>query len=542
MVAALVAAGSIFLGGCSAAPGPAPVVEPTPSAEESEISETTSTSETTPTTTTEAEPARAEISVGVQPLRNGLNPHLLADNTSTVQSLASLVLPSVFRHGELDTDVMVSAEEIAPAPSAPGAPEPVVQTVRYVISPEAQWSDGTPITGADFRYLWEAMNTTPAVVDPAGYQAISEVRSLDGGKTVEVDFTKYVADWQDLFTHLLPSHLAEPGGADFETAFFDDLPASAGRFQVESVDRSRAVLTLHRNDRFWGEDPASIDVLHFRGIRSVSHGVELMRSGQIGFLDLVPSETSTQAYNLIPGTQLRSIAGPRQLQLVQSTSSPLLGDVNARAELASLIDVPLVARLAAGRTADLSVPEHTSRPDNAAPPALLQQITAERPLRLAADPADEPATAAARTIVDLLARHGVNASVVATDLPNIAQEGLPAGDIDAVVMWEHTDGSPADLVSKYQCPPAPEAPRVGNLSGFCTPESQHFIDEILAGNVDEQTAREGIAQINEIEHLYLPLLNETRVEVLGEGIVGPDPNLSNWPTGLESAPMWRREQ
>lgn len=488
--------------------------------------------------------------MGVDPVRNGFNPHLLADTSGIVDSVAALVLPSAFRDGNMDTNLLVRAGETAPgettAPSTSETPtstvahaEPeVVQTVRYVINPEAQWSDGTPITGADFIYLWESSTSNPGVTEPAGYRAISAIRTLNAGKTVEVDFSSRVDDWQDLFANLLPSHLAQPHGSDFATAFYASLPAAGGAYLVDSVDRARGQIVLHRNDRYWGKDPARVDILRLRYITSVTQGVDLLRSGQVSFLDRTPEETSVQAYQLVPGTQTRLIDGPRELQLSLNATSPLLSDVAARAELDSLIDVPLVARQAAGRSSDLWIPPHDSRPEGAPAPEILPAATAERPLRIAADPADDQASAAVRTIADALAAYGITVEIVSTDIPDAAGRLLSAGRLDAVVTRARVDNSRVDLASRYLCPPAGSTLRDANLSGYCGEDFDQLSQEILSGSLGRDEAMNAVAGVNAREHLTIPLLGERRALVLGDGIVGPDSDFSRWNDGLSTAATW----
>lgn len=535
------ATSAALLASCVANPGPAPIVEP----------EDEPTTSTATTTTTRPEAERTEVSVGVDPVRNGFNPHLLADTSGIVDSVAQLVLPSAFRDGVMDTDLLVQAGEVAPGEAvtssaaettantpAPTTPKAPVQSVRYEIDPAAQWSDGTPITGADFIYLWESMTTTPGVIEPAGYRAILEIRTANGGKTVEVDFAERVDDWQDLFANLLPSHLAAAGGSDFATAFHDTLPAAAGAFKMESADRSRGQIILHRNDRFWGKEPARLDILRLRFITSVTQGVDLLRSGQVSFLDRTPEETSVQAYQLVPGTQTRLIDGPRQLQLDLNVESPILSDVDARAELDSLIDVPLVARQAAGRSSDLDVPPHERRPADAGPPPLLPPRTAENPLRIAADPADAEASAAVRTIADALAAYDVRVEIVSTDLPDAAGGQLPDGDLDAIVSRARVDSSRNELASRYLCPPEGADRRDSNLSGFCSEQTTQLTADVLAGTLNLADAEAAVAELNAREHLTTALLGERRVIVLGEGIVGPDSDFSRWTGGLSTAATW----
>ncbi|MDR7329015.1 ABC transporter family substrate-binding protein [Corynebacterium guangdongense] len=533
-IATLGAAAVLLTSACVAQPGPAPTVEPEPTPSTSPASSAEPTTSASETPTTPRDSRRSSISVGVAPLLNGFNPHLLSDNNATVESIAKLVLPSVFRDGQLDTDLMVSAQEVEPVGAG------YAQTVRYVISPTAQWSDGTPITGADFIYLWESMTRTPAVIDRAGYAAVSDVRTSDGGKTVHVSFAEPFPEWRELFTHLLPSHLAAPGGEDFATVLFDTIPASAGRFMVAKVDRARGVFTLHRNDRYWGQAPARTDVLSLIEVQSSVQGSDLLRSGQVSFLDVVPSEVAVQSYDLVPGTETRMITGPRQLELTLSTASPVLAEHQRRRELLGLLapETGTITRLAAGRSADvLPAPPLPAVPEVENPQLL--QLTAQQPLRIGADPADATATAAARTVRDILVNNGVTAEVVSTDLPNLASTLLPEGEADVVVSWRHLDDTALSAADTLLCPPRGDSFRAGNLSGYCTPETDAWLTDALTQGWAPADVSAWVERVTDVEHLRLPLLVEQRVAVLGEGIVVPDGELSEWQKGLETAATWR---
>lgn len=558
---------SAALVACSANPGPAPTEDPAPPP----VADTTVSQATT---AAEPETGRSTLSAGVLPLRNGLNPHLLSDINPTVQSIAHMVLPSTFRDGQLDTDILESAQLVDP-PS-----EAVAQTVEYQIQQSAQWSDGAPITGNDFVYLWAGMTTTPAVVNSFGYEMISNIRITNGGRTVFVDFRQPVQHWQGLFNNLLPSHLAQSDGSDFATAFADGLPASASRFMVNRVDRARGVVTLHRNDRFWGVDPAPTDIVQLIELRSTAQAADLLRSGQVGFIDTIPEQTSVETYELIPGSQVRLIDGRRQLQLVLSTSSPLLADHARRRELVSLIDVELLARQAAQRTAHLAPARQLPTVERPEELMLPDVTTKRRPLRVAADPADPAATGAARAAVDSLAEVGITAEMVVSDLNDIAGQRLPEGTVDAVVTWADIDDEAMATSTWLSCEadlpettvtedpaeaptagaevdpghtttfgrspeptPQPEDgedsdPRLGNLSGFCTLTTQQRLQAGLAGAVPPEQVIEQNWNTIAFEHLLVPILQEQRVAVLGEGIVGPDPDLHEWPAGLETAASW----
>ena len=513
------------LSSCSAQPGPPPIVEEP---------------ETTETSTTTVQPAaRTKANVGVQPLRNGLNPHLIADENSTVTDVAKLTLPSAFGPEGMNEDLLVSAEvlddEEAEAGETPPDDAPAM-TVHYVIAPAAQWSDGSPITGADFAYLWRGMVDTPGTIDPAGYRAIRDVRvSGTGGKTVDVVFDTPVEAWQELFNYLLPSHLLDSRASDFATALNDTIPASAGHYMVDKVDRGAGIIAMKRNDRFWAADPASIDLLTLNFVRSTELTADRLRSNQLAFVDHVPEEISWDAYSLIPDAQLRLEEGPRELGVTLSANSPVLGTKDARRELASLIDVPLIARIAAARSRDLAAAADT-QPLNGEPEALRAAAAESGPLRIAADPRDSQAMPAARALVDTLVRAGIDAESVSVDATETASR-LRAGTIDAVVGWS-LDGGAAQWASKVQCPQDDTEFFSGNLSGLCLPSTRALADNILSGRIAASEARGVVSDTLRQEVVWVPLLSERRIMVLGHGIAGPDPTLADWEGGIATAPQW----
>lgn len=521
---------------CAANPGPPPLVEPEdrPDAVSENDSADADNADAEHADEQDAnhEPAsgRPQAQVGVDPVRAGFNPHLVGDESAVVRGIADLVLPSAFRAGGAkDPNLLVGASVLPTSPDA--------FTVRYVISPNAQWSDGTPITGADFAYLWRGMTQTAGVVDPAAYRAVSNVRvSGPGGKVVDVDFAQPVGDWRVLFRHLLPSHLLAADAADFAYALRNTVPASAGRYLVRSVDRAHGTVTLNRNDRFWGPDPAPIDILTLAAARDTTQVADQLRSGQLAFVDMVPQDTTPDVLGLIPDVDTRTFPGTRTLGVTLSATSGL--SAQARAEVRSLIDVPLLAHIAARRSTNVAAAEPTE-PGSL---ALLHALAADgKVLRVAADAADPAATAAARSLVDLLENAGVPARIVANELPAIAARSLPAGEVDIVVHWRNDGASAhtpaATLASRIACPA--ETGRAGNLAGFCSVAGDELAKAILAGELPPDVAAERVAAIEHREALWVPLLRETRLAATAGGVRAAGTQPGQWPGGLSSAGTWK---
>lgn len=507
--AALMLAGS----GCVANPGPPPVED---------VDHAT-------TTTTPARPPAPDsnrLTIGIDPLSGGFNPHLVADSTPFVQAMASLVLPSAFVNGERDSSLLSSAEEIAPAPGA-------VQTVRYTIAPAAQWSDGTPITGADFRYLWQSISSTPGAFDASAYQQIGAVRVSEAGKTVEVDFFHRVADWHRLFTHLLPSHIFLTGTDGFDRVLSATMPVSGGRYQVSAVDRQRGEVVLSRNDRYWGTSPAHIERLVFREIRSTSGAAEMLRRGQMDVADLRLEETTVQALGLLPHVQSATRVYPQRLDLVFSQHSAVLDTPAKRAGFSSLIDVPLVASLAAGRHARLGLPAPSEYPQPVDAP---EEVKPGTTVTLGVDPADERALAAARTIADLAAAASVKVEVVTAGAAELYSELVPNGKVDGAVTRSRSELDPATVADHYMCGVS--------LSGYCDDQVDEALESYLAQGDDVDGVRALVREIENQAVVTLPLSYSIRIDAAGDGVVGPSPVLEEWPLStyggrLTTAPQWR---
>src|SRR5262249_51796325 len=216
-IGVLVALAGLALAACTVNPPPAP-----------QSTDTTHNAPSPPQRVT-------QIIMGIDSIGAGFNPHLLSDLSPVNAAISALVLPSAFRpvpdpssptgsRWEMDPTLLVSAEVTNQNPF----------TVTYKIRPEAQWTDNAPIGADDFWYLWRQMVSQPGVVDPAGYDLITGVQSLEGGKQAVVTFAQPYPAWKELFNNLLPAHIVKdvPGG--FAAGLARALPVTGGQFRVEN--------------------------------------------------------------------------------------------------------------------------------------------------------------------------------------------------------------------------------------------------------------------------------------------------------------------
>ncbi|ATE52510.1 ABC transporter family substrate-binding protein [Actinosynnema pretiosum] len=531
---------------------------------------------TTPGVTVVPKEKLNEVVVGVDEVKGGYNPHTLAAQSTVTTALSSLLLPSAFRSNPdgspaLDRTLLVGAEVTGAAP----------YTVTYTLRRDASWSDAAPIAAEDFVYLWQRMRSEPGVVNPAGYRLISDIRSREGGKVVEVVFAEPYPAWRDLFRDLLPAHLLKDAPGGWSAALTESFPATAGPFAVRTLDQPRGEIILERSDRYW-EQPAALDrVILRRATQSAT--LDALRSGddQVALVR-ADSITTTNLAKLAETTPLTTEAVPRGevVQVLFRPASPNLADVKVRTAVRALLNrdelIGVGARGGPGaalRADSLVVPP--SRPGyRATAPqggvdatALLTEAGLTRPdggrwgrdgrpleLVIAAPGGVEPYATIANQVQRQLSLSGIESEVLTTPPDELfgellADPGGTGGQGDrtvdiAVVPLVGSGDSGTVLASAFGCPEPDNTGSSttfpGNPAGFCDPAVQKIVDEALTGRL---LLSDALAQVEPLlwqQAVSLPLFQVTDLLVVlpqAQGVASGAP----FAGPLSGAAAWRRE-
>jgi len=124
-------------------------------------------------------------------------------------------------------------------------------TVSYQILDNAQWDDGTPISGADFQYTLDVILDPDTPVDKTTYEDIDLDTVVVGDKTFEYTIAAPTALYELIFGTLIPQHAVE--GSDFATDWNETMWPSAGPFVFSEWQKGQSI-TLVRNDNYWKTD------------------------------------------------------------------------------------------------------------------------------------------------------------------------------------------------------------------------------------------------------------------------------------------------
>jgi peptide/nickel transport system substrate-binding protein len=176
------------------------------------------------------------------------------------------------------------------------------QVVTYRINGDAVWSDGEPITCADFAYTWDQIATGDDIYDTTGYVNIGAVECPDP-KIAVVTFETPFAGWRSLFGGqygVLPAHLLE--GKDRNALMKDGYEFSGGPWLIEEWNRGTDV-TLVPNDAYWGDLP-KLDKVVFRFIPDTSAEFQAFKAGETDAIYPQPQLDAVEQIDAgIPGAQ-----------------------------------------------------------------------------------------------------------------------------------------------------------------------------------------------------------------------------------------------
>ncbi|MGY5764050.1 ABC transporter substrate-binding protein [Brachybacterium sp. DNPG3] len=182
-------------------------------------------------------------------------------------------------------DVIVSAELTGE--------DPQVVTVKF--NPEAVWEDGTPITIADLTAQWKACNGSDEaflVASTTGWESIADVRQTDDEYTGEIEFSSSFPDWIQYIYPDIPQTVSGDA-ASFNEGFLTTPTPSYGPFVVDSVDQTGGVVTLKRNEKWWGQAP-KLETIVYSVISQVQMPASFANA-ELDSIDVADGDTYSQA-------------------------------------------------------------------------------------------------------------------------------------------------------------------------------------------------------------------------------------------------------
>ncbi|MDQ1487544.1 MAG: glutathione transport system substrate-binding protein [Actinomycetota bacterium] len=222
------------------------------------------------------------------------------------------------------------------------------QVITYKLNPKATWSDGTPITEADFEAQWKAdrdPNSGYKISSANGYEKIESVAKGADEREVVVTYKEPYADWKGLFSPLYPASTNNDPKV-FNEGWVGKVPVTAGAFKFESLDETAKTLTIVRDDKWWG-DAAKLDRIIFRAIPADAQ-IDALINGEIDFMDIGPDVNKLKRATEAPGVKIHKAGGPQFRHVTINGTGEILKDQKVRQALAMAINRDQIAKTLLG--------------------------------------------------------------------------------------------------------------------------------------------------------------------------------------------------
>jgi peptide/nickel transport system substrate-binding protein len=181
--------------------------------------------------------------------------------------------------------------------------EPLTASIKYKAN--ANWSDGKPVTGADFMATYRTiMNPNWDIVSRDGWQDIAKVQVKGKSVTVTWKPKRAYAAWDVLLGSApVPAH--KVAGQDFNKLWSDSIDISSGPFKFQSWQKGTQ-LTIVKNGAFKAMPASKLDRIVFRYIAGASQ-FQALKSGEG---DVVEPQPQIQIVDFFKDNKFKVQVGP----------------------------------------------------------------------------------------------------------------------------------------------------------------------------------------------------------------------------------------
>jgi peptide/nickel transport system substrate-binding protein len=192
----------------------------------------------------------------------------------------SLVLNNIWQGGQIRDNNAKWVTRLFTGPPKLVKRSPL--TVSFEFSKKANWSDGTPVTCADWRATWQVyINPNNNPVSRQGHEDIRSVRCA--GKKGTVVFKKVYADWQTLLNAPGNNGVLQAktvaANPDMNKAFESSVPVSSGPWRFQSWQKG-VQITVVKNPRYTAGPAMKLDRVVFRYIADTNARFQALKAGE----------------------------------------------------------------------------------------------------------------------------------------------------------------------------------------------------------------------------------------------------------------------
>ena len=233
------------------------------------------------------------------------------------------------------------------------------QTLRIVLNPKAVWGDGKKIALADFIGMLRALsgkNPNFEIVSSDGYSSIKTITASKNVNEIIVTMSKPYADWQELFSPLLPASLTKDP-ATFNGTWRAKPLVSAGPFIFDSIDREQGSISWVRNPKWWGAKPL-LDNVTYR-ILPIESQLAALTNDEINYLDVTDNAAVIRQVRNNPKFTINAVASSEKWeQIAINSKNAILSDLAVRQALVLALNREALTQVNTGLFVSTPLPKN----------------------------------------------------------------------------------------------------------------------------------------------------------------------------------------
>jgi peptide/nickel transport system substrate-binding protein len=141
--------------------------------------------------------------------------------------------------------------------------DPLVIDVK--LNKDAVWEDGSAIDVDDYKAFWKSQNGSNKKYEVASTKGYEDIEKIESGKDkyeVKVTFKTPNVDWPNYIGALLPDEVSKSVDK-FNKGYRKKVLPSNGPFKAKKIDTKSGVITMVKNDKWWGQEP-KLDKIIFK--------------------------------------------------------------------------------------------------------------------------------------------------------------------------------------------------------------------------------------------------------------------------------------
>lgn len=236
-------------------------------------------------------PEGGTLTLAVSQLPNNWNSNQTDGNLADLSSIRDSmgygkeILYSETGEKTLNPDYIESAELTSEDP----------QIVTFKFNKNAVWETGDPIVVEDLIAQWKSLNTSNEeylIVSSVGWDQIKEIRQTDDEFSGEIEFSSPFADWITVLYPSIPASISSDP-KEFNEGYTSEPTPSYGPFMVDNIDAGGGVVTLKRNDKWWGRAP-KLETIVWR-VTDQTQAPAAFANGELDSYDIANGDELAQA-------------------------------------------------------------------------------------------------------------------------------------------------------------------------------------------------------------------------------------------------------